>query len=296
MLVLQDVNTYINRKKIVHHVTFDIHPGSIVGLIGPNGAGKTTIMKTILGLTKFDGRIQLNQQAVTENQHTALAHVGALIEHPAIYPFLTGHQNLTLYAQDPADRDQLVRELKMTGYIHQKAKGYSLGMKQKLGIAIALLNHPQLVILDEPMNGLDVEATIGVRQLIHQYAAQGTAFLISSHILSELQKVMTQVILIDHGQIIVNQPIATFEQLHHQDYHLMTESPLTAAKILQQHQIPFRQETTGFRVKRAQLFAIQDALYPQQIHLKELAPVETNFEQLVVSILAQQRKVDHHES
>lgn len=296
MLVLQDVNTYINHKKIVSHVTFNIQPGSIVGLIGPNGAGKTTIMKTILGLTKFDGQIHVNQQAVTESQHAALAHVGALIEHPAIYPFLTGQQNLTLYSQDLADRNRLIAELKMTNYIHQKAKGYSLGMKQKLGIAIALLNHPQLVILDEPMNGLDVEATIGVRKLIHQYAAQGTAFLISSHILSELQKVMTQVILIDHGQLIVNQPIAAFEQLHHQDYHLVTEKLSVTAQLLQQHQMAFHQDATGFRINREQLFAIQDMLYQQHIHLKELAPVETNFEQLVVNILAQQREGAHHEN
>jgi len=108
MLIVQSVNTYLGRKRIVKNATFKIHPGDIVGLIGPNGAGKTTLMKTILGLTKFDGQIQLDHHAITENQHAALTNVGALIEHPAIYPFLTGQQNLTLYAHNSTDCQHLI--------------------------------------------------------------------------------------------------------------------------------------------------------------------------------------------
>lgn len=295
MLIIHDVNTYIHRKKIIHHATLQIAPGSIVGLIGPNGAGKTTLMKTILGLTKFDGQIQLNQQAITETHHAALTNVGALIEHPAIYPFLTGQQNLALYARDPADREQLITDLGMNAYTQQKAKGYSLGMKQKLGIAIALLNHPQLVILDEPMNGLDVTATIGVRQLLQRYAAQGTAFLISSHILSELQKIMTQVVLINHGQIIVDQPIGEFERLQQQDYRLRTDNPAQTANLFQAHAIHYTQTPDGFQIQRDQLFAIQDLLYQQHIYLQELAPLATNFEQIVVNRLAQKQEAPHED-
>jgi len=293
MLVVQNVNTYIGRKQIITEASFKIHPGDIIGLIGPNGAGKTTLMKTILGLTKFDGQIQLNQVSVTENQHAALAQVGALIEHPAIYPFLTGQQNLALYAHDSAACQRLISELNMTTYIHDQAKGYSLGMKQKLGIAIALLNNPQLVILDEPMNGLDVEATIGVRQLIRQYAAQGTAFLISSHILSELQKVMTQVILINHGQIIVDQPIAEFERLHHQAYQLRTEDSQLTVESLTKNQIHYVLDGDTFQINSENIFEIQDILTAQHVHLKELAPISSNFEQIVVQLLAQQRGAHH---
>ncbi|KRL95845.1 ABC transporter ATP-binding protein [Levilactobacillus hammesii] len=295
MLVVQNVNTYIGRKQIITDASFKIHPGDIIGLIGPNGAGKTTLMKTILGLTKFDGQIQLNQVSVTENQHAALAQVGALIEHPAIYPFLTGQQNLALYAHDSAACQRLISELNMTTYIHDQAKGYSLGMKQKLGIAIALLNNPQLVILDEPMNGLDVEATIGVRQLIRQYAAQGTAFLISSHILSELQKVMTQVILINHGRIIVNQSTAEFERLHHQAYQLRTEDSQLTVESLAKNQIHYVLDGDTFQVNSENIFEIQDILTAQHVHLKELAPISSNFEQMVVHLLNQQRG-DHHDN
>ncbi|NLR10702.1 MULTISPECIES: ABC transporter ATP-binding protein [Lactobacillaceae] len=294
MLVVQNVNTYIGRKQIITDATFKIHPGNIIGLIGPNGAGKTTLMKTILGLTKFDGQIRLNQTTVTENQHTALTKVGALIEHPAIYPFLTGQQNLTLYAHDPVDCQRLISKLDMSTYIHDHTKDYSLGMKQKLGIAIALLNNPQLVILDEPMNGLDVEATIGVRRLIHQYAAQGTAFLISSHILSELQKVMTQVILINHGRIIVNQPIAEFEQFHHQAYELHTENSQLTVKLLSSHHIQYTLDGDTFQVNPKSIFEIQDILSSQHVRLKELTPISSSFEQIVVHLLHQQRGGDQH--
>ena len=132
MLTLRNVDTFIRHKQIIKQATFTINPGDIVGLIGPNGAGKTTIMKTILGLTKFNGDIMVNRTSVTETDHTALTNVGALIEHPAIYPFLTGRQNLALYSRDPQDLDSLVRLLQMSGYIDAQSKGYSLGMKQKL--------------------------------------------------------------------------------------------------------------------------------------------------------------------
>lgn len=296
VLAVKQIDVYIGRKQIIKQVSFQVKPGEIVGLVGPNGAGKTTIMKTILGLTKFNGKITVNQQAITENHHAPLAKVGALIEHPAIYPFLTGLQNLQLYSQDPTDMRQLVTLLQMDAYINTKAKGYLLGMKQKLGIAIALLNRPDLVILDEPMNGLDVEATISIRKIIKQYAEQGTAFLISSHVLSELQKVMTQVILINHGTMIVNQNVAAFNQRAQNQYQLNTVANAATAKLLQAHQLTFSKTKTGFLVPREEIFAIQDLLAAQQIHLKMLAPVQLNFEQIIVDLLEQQRGREHEKT
>ena len=295
MLKVTDVNTFIGRKRIVKNVSFQVNPGAIVGLIGPNGAGKTTIMKTILGLTKFTGRISVSDELVTENNHNALSKVGALIEHPAIYPFLTGSQNLELYSYDKQDVTNIVSMLQMDAYINNKAKGYSLGMKQKLGIAITLLNHPKLIILDEPMNGLDVEATIGVRKIIEQYAEQGTAFLISSHILSELQKVMTRVVLINDGRVIVNRDNETFNQISRQKYKLSTERDKLAMQLLESNHIPISNNTDNFLVKKEDLFRAQDILYQNNIHLKEISPAEANFEQLVVSILEKQRRQQHED-
>ena len=288
-LQLDNVSTFVGKTVLVKNATLEVKPGEIIGLIGPNGAGKTTIMKTILGLMKFKGKVVVNGQEVSENDHQALNKAGALIEHPAIYPFLTGMQNLTLYAHDQKDMANLISDLQMGSYINNKAKGYSLGMKQKLGIAIALLNQPQIVILDEPMNGLDIESTIRVRKLIKRYSDQGTAFLISSHILSELQKVMTRVVLISGGQIILNKEIAEFEKISHQKYHLTTDNNKIAKKIFAAYQITFTANENYLIVSQKDIYKIQDLLFKEGVHLKEMLPLEANLEQIVVDILAGKR-------
>ncbi|KGG54210.1 ABC transporter ATP-binding protein [Lactobacillus sp. wkB10] len=288
-LRVDNVSTYVGKTVLVNNATFDVKAGEIIGLIGPNGAGKTTIMKTILGLMKFKGKIEVNGKNVSENDHHALTSVGALIEHPAIYPFLTGMQNLTLYAHDQKDMANLISELQMDSYINNKAKGYSLGMKQKLGIAIALLNQPQVVILDEPMNGLDIESTIRVRKLIKRYSDQGTAFLISSHILSELQKVMTRVVLISGGQIILNKEVKEFEKISHQKYHLTTENNKLAKKIFAAYQITFTENENYLIVSQNDIYKIEDLLFNEGVHLKEILPFEANLERIVVDVLEKKR-------
>ena len=288
-LQVDNVCTYVGKTVLVNNATFDVKAGEIIGLIGPNGAGKTTIMKTILGLMKFKGKIEVNGKNVSENDHHALTKVGALIEHPAIYPFLTGMQNLTLYAHDQKDMANLISELQMDSYINNKAKGYSLGMKQKLGIAIALLNQPQIVILDEPMNGLDIESTIRVRKLIKRYSDQGTAFLISSHILSELQKVMTRVVLISGGQIILNKEVKEFEKISHQKYHLTTENNRLAKKIFAAYQITFTENENYLIVSQNDIYKIEDLLFNEGVHLKEILPLEANLERIVVDVLEKKR-------
>jgi ABC-2 type transport system ATP-binding protein len=293
MLKVSNMDTFIGRKHIIKGVSFQVKPGAIVGLIGPNGAGKTTIMKTILGLTKFTGNIAVDDQVVTENNHAALSKVGALIEHPAIYPFLSGLENLKLYSQDEVDMQNVVHLLEMGEYIDAKSKDYSMGMKQKLGIAIALLNRPQLIILDEPMNGLDIEATILVRKIIKQYAAQGSSFLISSHVLGELQKVMTDAILITEGKIIVNKPISEFERLSHQQYQVLTENMDKTINVFQKNQIPIIKSDEYLQIDRRFLYQIQDLLYANHIRLLELSPRRMNFEQIVVSLLEKQRRQPH---
>ena len=295
MLSVNNVDILIGKTRIVKHATFQAHAGEIIGLIGPNGAGKTTIMKTILGLTKFTGNITVAGRPVTENDHHALAQVGALIEHPAIYPFLTGLENLKLYCRDNVDLRHVIASLQMEAYINHKATGYSLGMKQKLGIAIALLNRPKLVILDEPMNGLDIEATLGVRKIIKQFAEQGTTFLISSHILGELQKVMTRVVLINSGDIIVNRDIKTFNQISRQTYKIATENNALSLKLLDANNLSAAQNDQYLVVKAEDIYRIQDVLYANDIHLKEISPLDTNFEQIIVNILKKQRGRSHAE-
>lgn len=295
MLSVKNINIYYGRKVIVKDASFTISPGEIVGLIGPNGAGKTTIMKTLLGLTKFTGDIDFNDQEITLNDHSALQSVGALIEDPAIYPFLTGRDNLKLYSTDPDDMAKLITRLGMDNYIDRKAKDYSVGMRQKLGIALALLNNPQFVILDEPMNGLDIESTILIRKLIHEYASRGTAFLISSHVLSELQKVMTSVIIINHGRITMNSPMSRFTEENSLKYELQTTDMERTIKLLQQENISFDKQNNGLIIDHKNIVTIQQRLFENKIWINCLRPVGLTFEQKIVNILHKERGENNDE-
>lgn len=215
--------------------------------------------------------------------------VGALIEEPAIYPFLSGKQNLQLYSHNTSNLNKLIERLGMTSYIDRRAKEYSVGMKQKLGIALAFLNNPQLIILDEPMNGLDVEATILIRKMIREYAANGTAFLISSHVLSELQKVMTSVVIINNGQVIMDTSIAKFNHQNRSLLMLQTSNMDASKALIQQYLVQDKQIPGYFIIHQKDNEEVQRVLSSKRIHLTELKPYGISFEQAIVQILRKKR-------
>ncbi|MEX3473320.1 ABC transporter ATP-binding protein [Staphylococcus warneri] len=199
VLTVEHLTKKIGNKTILEDVSLNLKRGQIIGLVGANGAGKTSLMKVILGYSSYqDGTFR-----IIENKNKK-SNVGALIENPGIYPFMSGYDNLKLLneTKNTHDIDTIVSQLNMDNYIHNKAKTYSLGMKQKLGIAIAFLNQPQLIILDEPMNGLDPKAVRDVRELIVKKAQEGVTFLISSHILSELIKITNSILIINKGKLV----------------------------------------------------------------------------------------------
>lgn len=236
LLNVVDLDKSFGKQQVLHGVSFSVATGHIVGLVGPNGAGKSTIMKSILGLIPTDGgKITIADDPVSITSHQELAQVGALIEYPGIYPFLTGKKHLQLFA-NPKNRqaniEQVVNALGMQRYINQRAKQYSLGMKQKLGIAQALVNHPRLVILDEPMNGLDPQAVKNLRDYIRQLADEGTSFLISSHILSELEKLADDILILDHGQIVRQSSMNELVQSGGTSYIIRTNKDTQAKEVL----------------------------------------------------------------
>lgn len=216
LLEVNKINKSYGSKKAMDDISFEVEAGRIVGLIGPNGAGKSTTMRAITGLMSYSsGNIQFDGQPITFGNHNALDKIGNLIEYPAIYPNLTALEHLKLYAMDtknPADFATLMKKTQIDGenFGKRKAKNFSLGMKQRLGIAIALIRNPKLVILDEPMNGLDPQSVHDLRRLIRDLADDGVAFLISSHLLDELQKLVDDVVIINHGKIIETSTMTAF--------------------------------------------------------------------------------------
>ncbi|WP_057894267.1 ABC transporter ATP-binding protein [Lacticaseibacillus brantae] len=240
VLQMQQVSKQFGQKQVLKSIDLSLEPGHIVGLVGENGAGKSTLMKTILGLLPVNhGTVTVFDQQITLSRHASLDRVGALIEYPSIYPFLSGRKHLHLFAADNTDQDQVnavIDALDMGSYIDQQAKNYSLGMKQKLGIALAVLNQPDLVILDEPMNGLDPKATRQVRDLIFSMKQNGTTILISSHILSELEKVIDDIIILDQGHIVRNEPMQSLSDESVDYLVLKTSDDATAKQLLAANQ------------------------------------------------------------
>ena len=195
----------------VSHAKFEVPLGTICGFVGPNGAGKTTTIRMLLGLiTPTGGNGQILGEPIT-SPDKYLSSVGAMIEGPAFYPALSGAENLRVLATlggFPQERvDQLLKQVGLADRGKSKYKTYSLGMKQRLGIAAALLPNPKLLILDEPTNGLDPEGIQEIRQLLRSLADSGTTVFVSSHLLSELELISEYLVMLRKGEVVFAGPI-----------------------------------------------------------------------------------------
>lgn len=210
--------TYPNNRGI-EDINLDIYKGDIFGFLGPNGAGKTTAMKIMTGLIRPQrGDVKLFGYSVLEEYEKAIADVGSIIEIAESHPYLTAFENLkqmSRYYPD-VDNNRIDEVLEQTGmlkYKHEKPKKFSLGMKQRLGIAAAILSRPKLLILDEPLNGLDVEGMIDIRRLILRLAEeQQTTFFISSHLIHDVELTCTRIGVILNGKMLSVQSMSDILQ------------------------------------------------------------------------------------
>ncbi|MGV2886656.1 MULTISPECIES: ABC transporter ATP-binding protein [Paenibacillus] len=208
VLSVQNLKKKIGRKWIIKDVTFDVKPGEIFGFLGPNGAGKTTTIRMLVDLIKpTEGKIQVCGYDVNRDPERALKYVGSIVENPEVYTYLTGWENLEHFArmQPGVDNDRIqevVDIVRLDQRIHDKVRTYSLGMRQRLGIAQALLGRPRLLILDEPTNGLDPKGIKELRVFIKQLASEGMAVFVSSHLLSEIQLLCDRVAIISAGRVL----------------------------------------------------------------------------------------------
>lgn len=200
--------TYKNGRGIVN-LSLDIYKGDIFGFLGPNGSGKTTSMKIMTGLMKADsGDVKLFGHSIAYEYEEAMRRVGCIIETAESYPYLTAYENLKQFSRyyKNINSDRINEVLELTGlfkYRNEKARNFSLGMKQRLGISAAILSKPELVILDEPLNGLDVEGMIEIRKLIKKLAeTEQTTFFISSHLIHDVELTCNRIGIIYDGKIL----------------------------------------------------------------------------------------------
>lgn len=209
VLNVSNLTKMIGKTTVINDVSFDLCKGEILGLLGPNGSGKTTILKMLVGLLKpTKGSIYIEQFDIQKDFEGAISKIGAIIETPIMYDFLSGYENLVqlfrMTDQFSYERiNEMIDLLRMDEYIYDKVQTYSLGMKQRLGLAQAMLHRPSILLLDEPTNGLDPEGMKSLRDTLRRLAdKEGVSIIISSHILSEIELICDSVLVMNDGNCI----------------------------------------------------------------------------------------------
>lgn len=240
-VVLECNNLYkkFGKKEIIKNVSTTLESGDILGFIGPNGAGKTTTIKLILGLQKIDkGTVKINGYDITTDFEKAIEKVGAIVENPDLYMYLSGYKNLKMIARmyknvDTARINEVVKLVGLQERINDKVSKYSLGMRQRLGIAQAILHRPNILILDEPTNGLDPEGIRELRELMQKLAKEEQmAILISSHNLAELDSFCTKICIIKNGEVIETKEINQLKEESKMNYTIFKVSNTNKIKEL----------------------------------------------------------------
>jgi ABC-type multidrug transport system ATPase subunit len=242
LIETQNLNFGFKRNNlIIKGINLQVEQGTIYGFLGPNGAGKTTTIRLLMGLlTPQHGDIKIFGKNLTNNSIEIFSQIGVLIENPSLYQHLTGFDNLEITRKikkvPKARVDEVLQVVKLTKASKMKVKSYSMGMKQRLGVAIALISKPKLLILDEPANGLDPKGMIDMRELLFNLKQDfGTTILVSSHLLSEIEKIATHLGIIHNGSLKYQGTIQELEKLNQSKSYILieTNNPKKAVSFLQ---------------------------------------------------------------
>ncbi len=252
---LKNVTKTIRGRKIIDDLSFGVMPGEVFGFLGPNGAGKTTTIRMIVGLIRMSGGdITICGKDVKKEFEEAIRHVGAIVENPEMYKFLTGYQNLQQVARlttgiGKEKIDKVVELVGLTERIHDKVKTYSLGMRQRLGIAQSLLHDPKVLILDEPTNGLDPAGIREIRDYLRSLAKEkNLAVIVSSHLLSEMEMMCDRIAIIQKGKLIDMQMVKEEESIQKHKYVCTIDQPQKAIKLLEKKDYLIQAQPGGFEV------------------------------------------------
>ncbi len=286
---IRNLTKVIGRKTIIDRLSFDVPKGEVFGFLGPNGAGKTTTIRMMVGLMSItEGDIFINGYHIKKDFEKAIAHVGAIVENPELYKFLTGYQNLIHYARmnegiSKERIDQLVHLLGMENRIHDKVKTYSLGMRQRLGVIQALLHKPNVLILDEPTNGLDPAGIRELRDYLRKLAQEeGIAVIVSSHLLSEMELMCDRIAIIQNGKLIDVKNIKELvNDVEQQRIFFEVDKPHQAQEIIQQQfQIEVQLVEGGFiaEIEREQIPKLNQLLVDSGLLIYEIKAITKSLE------------------
>ncbi|TMI95605.1 MAG: ABC transporter ATP-binding protein [Bacteroidetes bacterium] len=295
LIKTQNLNfSFSSGVKTLDNVNLDVPQGSIYGFLGPNGAGKTTTLRLLLGLLRNQqGTIEIFDKQFSSHRLEILRKLGSLIEQPSLYLHLTAKENLDIYRRIyECERSRIPEVLKTVGLDNtgkKKIKQFSLGMKQRLSIAITLLHQPQLLILDEPTNGLDPNGIIEVRELMKKLNKEhGTTVLVSSHILNEVERMATHVGIIHKGRLLFQGRLHELQQMKTKQSLLEIETS-DNSRSLQLMKDQFASQESGGKIilpfqNKEQTAAINKLLVQGGVDVYALHPQQSDLEQLFMDI------------
>jgi ABC-2 type transport system ATP-binding protein len=276
----------------VDNLTFSVAPGKITGFLGPNGAGKTTTMRLILGLDRpTAGRVTIDGKPF-EQTDQPMRRVGALLDAKAVHGGRSAYNHLLCLAQSnnlPRRRvDEVVALVGLAEVARKRSKGFSLGMGQRLGIAAALLGDPQILMFDEPVNGLDPEGILWIRNLMKALAAEGRTVFVSSHLMSEMENTADHLLVIGRGKLIADCTVEEFIAANSQQtVRVRTPQPDLLAKLVTAAGAGVREGGDGaIVITGLDPSQVGDLAYDNQIRLHELAPVHASLEQAFMELTA----------
>lgn len=301
---LIDVKKRIGKKEIIKGLSFTINKGEVFGFIGPNGAGKTTTIRMMVGLMQLtDGDVRILGKSIKTDFKEAIREVGAIVENPEMYPFMTGLQNLQHYARMiPGITKKRIQEvIQLVGLekpIKEKVGKYSLGMRQRLGIAQALLHKPSILILDEPTNGLDPAGIREIRQYIRKLAEEeNVAVIISSHLLSEIELMCDRIGIIKNGELVAIQAVHDFTgnesaQKNLIQVQLEATPQNKAIKLLKENYQIDAVPANGmlvFQTGKEKIPAIVQTLVQQELAIYQVSTAKTTLEDKFLDLIGENR-------
>lgn len=301
---LQGVSKVIKGKTIIDQLTFDVYEGEVFGFLGPNGAGKTTTIRMIVGLMNISkGDVLISGKSIKKDFEGAIKDVGAIVENPELYKFMSGYQNLKHFARmQKGITDERMKEVielvGLTDRINDKVKTYSLGMRQRLGLAQCLLHKPKLLILDEPTNGLDPAGIREIRAYIRKLAEEeGMAVIVSSHLLSEMEMMCDRIGIIQSGKLVDVQQVRDFVEGSEQVYHFEIEEVDKVKAVLKSFDPGIKFEAQGKQVQVAltkeQVPDVIRAFVEADVQIYSVMPVAKTLEDRFLEITNDKGEVMH---
>ncbi len=301
VLTVQNLTKEYGNKRVVDNVNFSVFAGQIFGFVGPNGAGKSTTIRMITGLTPItNGDVRICGYSIKYAYKKAIENIGGIIEMPQLYPYLSGMKNLKIlasfYGKAASTRiNQIVKLVGMENRIHDKVSTYSLGMKQRLGIAQALLGKPKLLILDEPTNGLDPNGIVEMRHILRTLAEkENMAIIISSHNLAELEQMCDVIGLINNGRIIEHKTMREIDAMLQSKQHvqLLCNYPNYAALLLKE-KYNIHAKVIGssivLNIKDENVAIIVSYLVNKKIKIYNIKKIQKSLEELYFELLNNER-------